>query len=62
MLMCMIHCYDLVNQVSTRFANLLNCETLGLGLSLDQFYGPGLGLEAETKIISVSDSVSILRL
>ena len=35
-------------------------ETLGLGL--DQFYGLGLGLEAETQIISVSDSVSILRL
>ena len=35
-------------------------KTLGLGL--DQFYGLGLGLEAETQIISVSDSVSILRL
>ena len=35
-------------------------ETLGLGL--DQFYGIGLGLEAETQMISVSDSVSILRL
>ena len=35
-------------------------ETLGLGL--DQFYDLGLGLEAETQIISVSDSVSILRL
>ena len=33
-------------------------ETLGL----DQFYGLRLGLEAETQIISVSDSVSILRL
>ena len=33
-------------------------ETLGL----DQFYGLGLGLEAETHMISVSDSVSILRL
>ena len=33
-------------------------ETLGL----DQFYGLGLGLEAKTQIISVSDSVSILRL
>ena len=37
-------------------------ETLGIGLGLDQFYGLGLGLEAETQIISVSDSVSILRL
>ena len=37
-------------------------ETLGLGLGLDQFYGLRLGLEAETQIISVSDSVSILRL
>ena len=33
-----------------------------LGLRLDQFYGLGLGLEAETQILSVSDSVSILRL
>ena len=33
-------------------------ETLGLGLN--QFYGLGLGLEAETPIIPVSDSVSIL--
>ena len=30
-------------------------ETLSLGL--DQFYGLGLDLEAETQIISVSDSV-----
>ena len=35
-------------------------ETLGLGLN--QFFGLGLGLENETQIISVSDSVSILRL
>ena len=35
-------------------------ETLGIGL--DQFYGLGLGLEAETQIVSVSDSVSILRI
>ena len=31
-------------------------------LGVDQFHGLGLGLEAETQIISVSDSVSILRL
>ena len=35
-------------------------ETLGLGV--DQFYGFGLSLEAETQIISVSDTASILRL
>ena len=33
-------------------------ETLGL----DQFYGLGLGLEAETQLISFSDSFSILGL
>ena len=33
-----------------------------LGISLDQFYGLELGLEAETQIISVSDSVLILSL
>ena len=43
--------YDLTSEYS---------ETLGVGL--DQFFGLGLGLEAETQIISVSDSVSILRL
>ena len=37
-------------------------KTLGIGLGLNQFYGLGLGLEAETQIISVSDSLSILRL
>ena len=37
-------------------------ETLGIGLGLDQFYGLGFGLEAETQIVSVSDSVLILRL
>ena len=31
-------------------------------LGLNQFYGLGLGLEAETQMISVSDSVLILRL
>ena len=37
-------------------------ETLSLCLGLDQFFGLGLGLEAATQIISVSDSDSILRL
>ena len=48
--------------VSTTVPVLKYSETLGLSLGLDQFYGLGLGLEAETQIISVSDSVSILRL
>ena len=44
----------------TYLKGLLHSETFGL--SLYQFYGLELGLELETQIISVSNSVSILRL
>ena len=31
-------------------------ETLGLGLSLDQFYGLGLGLEAESYFVCIGQN------